>query len=286
MATSAEEFREILNAEMMVDMSKLMMSARYGVPPEIRAEVWKYLLGVASADKSMEMTAKKVKWEEYRAIRKENAEVMKPLRGEARRYKRARGAFFKSRAEDLEQHLENVVLAYLNQHHGTRYASHLVHICGVFAYLMNTETEMYFGFERLLNQLVEHFAVHDLNERMAHFLMLFRSLLPDLYNHFEEEEVSLHSWMLPWIQFLLAKELSMPCLMRLWDTYFSAPDGLGLHVYVLLAILSYCKDSLEELEQSEILSMLLRLPHLDMDQIISHAYRIRYEVQARALTEI
>ena len=77
-----------------------------------------------------------------------------------------------------------------------------------------------------------------------------------------------------------------PGVLRLWDTYFSCPEGLNLHVYVCLSILNYLKDELEELEQSEIHSVLSRLPLLDMDKIIIEAFRLKNEATDHNLNVI
>lgn len=45
------------------------------------------------------------------------------------------------------------------------------------------------------------------------------------------------------------------------------PDPLDFHPYVCLAILTTCKESLEELDQSEVRSMLLSLPLMDVDRV-------------------
>ena len=44
------------------------------------------------------------------------------------------------------------------------------------------------------------------------------------------------------------------------------PDLLEMHLYVCIAILTNCKDALEELDRSEITSMLFALPPLDMNR--------------------
>jgi len=72
-------------------------------------------------------------------------------------------------------------------------------------------------------------------------------------------------------------------VLRLWDTYFSVPDGLELQVYVCLAILMNCSEDLMELEVSELRAFLQHLPAMDMDEIISQAYNIRDEVRSSNL---
>lgn len=114
-----------------------------------------------------------------------------------------------------------------------------------------------------------------LPQRVATFLSLFRTTLPELHAYFEAEEVDLVAFATSWLQHLLARELQIDNLMRLWDTYFAVPDLLNLHLYVCVAILTNCKDALEEFDRSETTSMLFSLPPLDMDRIISDAMNIR-----------
>mmetsp|Transcript_64325 Transcript_64325/g.152215 ORF Transcript_64325/g.152215 Transcript_64325/m.152215 type:complete len:92 (-) Transcript_64325:741-1016(-) len=90
--------------------------------------------------------------------------------------------------------------------------------------------------------------------------------------------------MVSWIRFLLCRELPLPCLLRLWDTYFAAADGLSLHIYVCLAILQFMQDDLLELDEGvEILAALQHLPQMEMDQIVARAQAMRAEVAARRL---
>jgi hypothetical protein len=56
MANSAMDFVELLSAETLVDLDKLRAAARFGVPDEVRGEVWLYLLGVEGPDKADELS--------------------------------------------------------------------------------------------------------------------------------------------------------------------------------------------------------------------------------------
>ncbi|RUO95801.1 rab-GTPase-TBC domain-containing protein [Jimgerdemannia flammicorona] len=108
-------------------------------------------------------------------------------------------------------------------------------------------------------------------------MTLFRFGIPDLYpfmsnslrqgEHYICYKVDLNEWATSWLQYLLAKELQPENLMRLWDTYFAIPDPLDFHPFICLAILRTAKENLEELEQSEIRTLLLRLPPMDMEQV-------------------
>lgn len=58
-------------------------------------------------------------------------------------------------------------------------------------------------------------------------------------------------------------------------------DASDLHIYLCVAILAQCKDTLEELEAGEILSWLQHLPAMDTDQLLASAQAIREEAVAR-----
>ncbi|CAG8721216.1 4070_t:CDS:2, partial [Acaulospora morrowiae] len=262
MTTSVKEFIEILNAEVYVDLDKLREAARHGVPLEVRGEAWKYLLGVNPADRSQELTSLKDKYEEYLTAEKENSDIIKRLRGEVSRYQR--------RVRDVDGTntaiFENVIGAYMNNNRNVDYHPALVHLCGPFVYCIKSESDVYHCFIRLMATLDEHNSTHSINERVANFMTLFREFIPDLYNYFEDEEVDINEWASSWLQFLLAKELQLEDLMRLWDTYFSIDDPIEFHPFVCLAVLKHTRENLEELEQSEIRTLLLRLPSIDMEQ--------------------
>jgi hypothetical protein len=55
-------------------------------------------------------------------------------------------------------------------------------------------------FSQLLELLqIEATASHRKNE-IANFLMLFRSRLPELYTHFEEEDIEHNRWAVSWMR--------------------------------------------------------------------------------------
>ncbi|KAJ3413737.1 hypothetical protein HDV05_007640 [Chytridiales sp. JEL 0842] len=239
MANTTADFLEILLAETHVDLDKLRSAARHGIPDE-------------------------AKYDEYKSFERDNNEVMKRVRGEVTRYHRARSKIFKTKAggADPSAVLENVISAYLSHNRAVEYSPEMVHLCGPFVYLLAQESDIYYSFASLLQKADDYFSIAGMNARLSDFLMLFRALIPDLYNHFEEEEVDFKDCATSWFQYLLSKELPMD------------------------SILSSQKDNLEELEQSEIHAVLLRLPALDMEKIINQALTIRDEVLERSLSEL
>mmetsp|Transcript_8346 Transcript_8346/g.13179 ORF Transcript_8346/g.13179 Transcript_8346/m.13179 type:complete len:131 (-) Transcript_8346:34-426(-) len=129
--------------------------------------------------------------------------------------------------------------------------------------------------------------MQELNLRVGRFVMLFKTIYPEINSALEEEEVEVNEWAVSWLQFLLCRELPVENCLRLWDSYFAADaaeDGLLLHSYVCLAILEHLQGTIIELsERSEMLATLHHLPVMDMDQIITQAQSIRDEVYSRNL---
>lgn len=300
-------------------------------------EVWLYLLGVLSADKSQEMTTVRNKFLEYESVSKRIPFVEKQVRTEVLRYYRQRlsstssererfgisiirgprpapttsNTFDAEQAQDvqrdepkyprilpstqyglltmrsnpmvddseavydqrrLSQNVENVLCAYLNRHllnpaqegehpqaeRDEEYAAlqktmesrmprayqwapqaslvpgtnlgdfhpSLVYLCAPFAQCVRAEAGIYFAFERLMTMIEEYNAIHPLPQRVASFLTLFRTTLPELHAYFEAEEVDLLAVATSWLQHLLAREMQMDDLMRLWGTSPCSPRHL------------------------------------------------------------
>ncbi|OLY78271.1 GTPase-activating protein gyp1 [Smittium mucronatum] len=95
-------------------------------------------------------------------------------------------------------------------------------------------------------------------------------MLPELYSDLEEEEINFSEFVPQWLNFILAPQLALQNTLRLWDVYFSMNDFLEFHPFVCISILSSLKESLEDLEHSEIKSIILRLPELDISSVSIH----------------
>ncbi|KAF9178786.1 hypothetical protein BGZ51_008802 [Haplosporangium sp. Z 767] len=281
---TVEEYEDVLNSEVWVEIPKLREYARHGIPKQIRGEVWLYLLGIKDADRSKEVSSQKQRTQDYEQMDKDPNESTKRVRGEVSRYLR-RTPIESSR--DLPRLFEEVISAYCNHNHQVDYYPAMVNLAVPFVYSIKREADAYLCFERMLNMLDEHFSGESINEAVARFMTLFHACLPDLYSYFEEEEVDIKEWSASALQFFLSRELTLENTMRLWDTYFAIPNAgwIEFHPFFCLAILKHLKDAFEDLEQSEIRTMLMRLPTLDMDQIINEAFNIRHEILQRQISD-
>eukprot|EP00127_Corallochytrium_limacisporum_P003934 Clim_evm19s155 gene=Clim_evmTU19s155 len=269
---STEDFREILSTEVVVDLPRLKELSMYGIPNEIRCEVWRHLLGVSSANKSREVTDFRAQSVGYSNSFRSDPEVLNRVRGEL---KRVVGR--DQHLQDRRQLMENVLGTYLNYHTEVDFSPSLVHMCVPIVHVCDHESEVYYIFERIMDRVNERFNGEALHRSMSEFLHVFRSTLPDLYEHFEEQEVEVQLWASNWLRHIFCTELKLKHLLRLWDAYFSLEDGFQLHIYACIAVLESFSQDLEEYEHSELRSFLRKPPRFDVDQIIQRAKQLKQD---------
>ncbi|AFR92425.1 hypothetical protein J008_00298 [Cryptococcus neoformans] len=147
-----------------------------------------------------------------------------------------------------------------------------VYLCTPFVCCLSRPVGVFLGFKSLMERMR---AFPPLPVRLASFLTLFRQALPELHSYCEDEQVPYVQVALSWMTTLLAKEMWLGDVLRLWDTYLAAHDMFALHCYVCVAIFSTCKETLEELDGSEAKLMLLDLPPMDVDRLLQDAANLR-----------
>jgi hypothetical protein len=161
------------------------------------------------------------------------------------------------------------------------YAPTMVSLVHVFVQVFTSAREMdvYYGFCALMHRFghVLLFTTHGdgLTRATAHFLMLFRTLLPDLADFFESEEIEHQRWLHGWLQGLFSRgEMPVESTLRIWDFYLSS--GLEMHPYVCLAVLDLLQEEITELDGPEVVTYLGKLPdNLDPEKLLTRAVTIR-----------
>ncbi|KAL7410315.1 hypothetical protein BDY24DRAFT_400128 [Mrakia frigida] len=423
--SSVPEFLELLNAEQFVDLPKVKEFSRHGIPDEIRGEVWMYLLGVLSPDKTSELTTARSRLQTYSSLPKSNDLVSRLATSAARKYhlrtfgtrsieqmvedatvdppplpppsfrpdilagvtggvdfsrngsaqaspllgaersfppnsilpssptlfptsssptppalfqdddpfstaslEPASPSFppplpplpvpqlqpqsqrvfsqFSTNANNssappsifpspypstaappihtFTRSMVDVLASWANQHPGCldgldwerrEIVEGWVSTVGPFVGCLKLEAGVYWGWGEWRGKMDAYFTENPLPNRLATFMSLFRSTLPELYDYFETEEVPIIEIASRWLTSLFSQEMTLPDLSRLWDTYFSHPSPFELHIFVCLSVLTTCNDTLEELDQGEVKQMLLHLPRLDIDRILHEASNLR-----------
>ena len=285
-AHAGVELAEVLESETHVDMEKMLSLAHAGVPDDLRAEAWKYMLGVSRPERAEEMSLRKRMETEHkeneRAWRsRPHGELARAVKAEVLPHRQALG---QSCAR-----VESLLCCYLHAQ-GEELRAGTVHLLWPFVHIYASDVEAYYCFQELMKRLEWALTFDGCKQMTVAFMTLLRHMLPELYSFLEEEQSCGGSWLGSWLQFFLARNLPLPCLLRLWDTYFAyaASHGreatLQLHIYVCLAILEACDEDILELDEAEVLWYLTHLPTtLDMGQIITSAFNIKDDVIASSI---
>ncbi|KAL7421832.1 hypothetical protein Q5752_003603 [Cryptotrichosporon argae] len=147
-----------------------------------------------------------------------------------------------------------------------------VYLVTPFACCLARPVAVFYGFQQLMRKLD---AFPPLPSRLGTLLALFRQANPELHAYFEDEQVPLYAVAVSWLTTLLAREMWLGDVLRLWDAYIAADDMFSLHCYVCVAILETCKETLEELDGLEAKLMLLDLPPLNVDRLLQDAANLK-----------
>eukprot|EP01080_Neovahlkampfia_damariscottae_P010102 gene10102-2522_t len=273
-----KEINEILNAETFIDLEKLRdLLSSEGIPSkEERNILWKLFLNVLNIDKSVhyEITKSKRLKEEY--LNNENIntdkEVSIKIVSDIQKY---------SRFKNIEKRkkMKRILISYYN-YYDIKYDYHFIHLLEPFIESMDEEFESYFSFNSFMNKI--NFKFENYNLKLGKFLMLFRNTQPQLYSHFQIEELESNQWSKDWIKYYLSFQLKFECLLEIWDMYFILND-FELHIYICLSILQHFTMILLDFNYSEILTFLNNLPKIPTNKIIKQALNIREYVKEKSL---
>ena len=279
------ELAEVLESETHVDMEKLAEQLQHGVPDHQRAEAWKYMLGVSRPERAEEMSLRKRMEHEHKELEKAwrtrpNGELARAVKAEVLPQRQALG--------QSVTRLESTLCYYLHAQ-GEELRPGTMHLLWPFLHIYTSDVDAYYCFRELMKRLEWSLTFEGCKQMTVAFMTLLRHTMPELCFFLEEEQCEGGEWLASWLQFLLARDLPLPCLLRLWDTYFARTASHGreatlqLHIYVCLAILEACNEELMELDSAEVLWYLRHLPTLDMDQVLTQAFNIQEDVIASGI---
>ena len=278
------ELAELLESETHVDMEKLLAQAQQsGVPDRLRGEAWKYMLGISRPERAEEMSLRKRMEHEYKENEaawraRQDSELARIVKAEVMPYRKALGQ------SQSATRAESILCCYLHAQGMEELRPGTVRLLVPFLQIYSADVEAYACFQELMKRLEWVLTFEGRKQMTVAFTTLLRHALPELYSFLEEEQCNDGEWLSSWLQFLLAKALPLPCLLRLWDSYFAyyAAHGreatLQLHIYVCLAILERCNEELMELDEGEVLWYLQHLPTLDIGQVVTNALNIKDDV--------
>ena len=142
------------------------------------------------------------------------------------------------------------------------------------------EADCYWCLTRLLDGIQDNYTFAQLGiQRACHKLgEIIHRVDSHLFEHLKQQDVLFIQFAFKWINCLLIRELPLPLIIRLWDTYAAELETFGVfHVYVCAALLVKFSDQLRQLEFQDIMLFLKNPPTnnwqtSEIEMMLSQAY--------------
>jgi TBC1 domain family member 2 len=147
--------------------------------------------------------------------------------------------------------------------------------------VMNVEADSYWCLTKLLDNIQDHytFSQPGLQRMVCRLEDLTRRIDHELDEHFQAQAIEYMQFSFRWMNCLLLREVPLPAILRLWDTYLSEErKGFdNFHVYVCAVLLKIFSETLQTMQFQEILLFLQDLPtstwgEEEMESILAQAY--------------
>lgn len=292
-----EDFIELIAHEVYVDLERLRFLSFHGVPDELRGPVWHLLLPNMGHHTAMSLR----RLSSQKFTRPADPSFSKLIRDAIDTYCPEEELF---RRVGIRERIEKILTQYYVNHPDSfarRNPKLLVSVIGPFVYTFGKQkVECELSWFKFMQMLEYHNEPHVKQRHFSRFMTLFRTHLPQLSSRFDEEEMEPRRWVADFHRGLFATQLSsnLPCLLRLWDSYFSVGEaspsptaaarrggsgsggeeaGFELHIYVCLAVLKLYEGLLLDMNYPEIRGFLdrLELDARDVPKILAQANNFR-----------
>ena len=157
--------------------------------------------------------------------------------------------------------MKRILFIYAKQHPELKYIQGMNEILAVIYYtfenddnpfmLNYTESDSYYTFEILLEEIKQVFIMDDINFSQLFVVIeikfiknILQKLDKDLFNHFENENVSLETFLMRWLLVLFAQEFQLDTTINFWDRMFTQKNKINFLCYVSVSLLIYNRNLL------------------------------------------
>lgn len=147
------------------------------------------------------------------------------------------------------------------------------------------EADCFWCFSKLLDGIQDNytFAQPGIQKRVNSLKELVSRIDNSLHRHIEHLHVEYLQFAFRWMNNLLMREMPLHCVIRLWDTYLSEPDGFAtFHLYVCASFLmKFSADLQLERDFQGLMVLLQGLPTEDWTDeevglVLADAYRLKF----------
>ncbi|KAL5576230.1 hypothetical protein UlMin_017929 [Ulmus minor] len=295
-----------------VILEKLRELAWSGVPPYMRPNVWRLLLGYAPPNSDRREGVLKRKRLEYLDSVSQYYEVPDTERSDDEINMLRQIAvdcprtvpdvtFFQQ--EQVQKSLERVLYTWAIRHPASGYVQGINDLATPFLVVFlseylegsvenwsisnlspeqisNIEADCYWCLSKLLDGMQDHytFAQPGIQRLVFKLKELVRRIDEPVSRHMEEQGLEFLQFAFRWFNCLLIREIPFHLVTRLWDTYLAEGDGLpDFLVYIFASFLLTWSEELQKLDFQELVMFLQHLPtqnwtDQELEMVLSRAF--------------
>lgn len=144
----------------------------------------------------------------------------------------------------------------------------------------DAEADAFFCFRNIMREMATVYAVKETDQagvgrQLQEMQALLRIKDPRLADHLTQLGVDPRFYALRWIRLWLAREFTLPDVLRMWDSFLAAGVRLSWVRYVCVAMQIRIRDSLLASDFAGCMKLLLHYPNIDVADILAVADRLR-----------
>jgi len=146
------------------------------------------------------------------------------------------------------------------------------------------EAGAYWCLTKVLSDIQDHYTAGQpgIQQMVLKLKGIVRRIDASLYQHLEDQGLDFLSVSFRWMNCLLVRELPLPCVIRLWDTYIAEPsEGFSsFHVYVCAVFLIYWSPQLKQMDFQQLMLFMQKIPtekwrNGDIETLLAEAYVLK-----------
>ncbi|ORY77223.1 rab-GTPase-TBC domain-domain-containing protein [Leucosporidium creatinivorum] len=312
------KFFEVLGGEE-VDLAQLRSLAWAGIPSELRPMAWQLLLGYLPTPSTRRLSTLARKRQEYadavrlafsRGVKGLDAPIWHQISIDV---PRTNSGVQLWRGEGTQRSLERILYVWAIRHPASGYVQGINDLVTPFfqvflgsyidtdpesydvsalppSVLEALEADSFWCLSKLLDGIQDNyiFAQPGIQRQVKRMRELCERVDAPLAHHLEDHSVEFIQFAFRWMNCLLMREMSVKCIVRMWDTYLAeGGDAFSeFHLYVCLAFLVKWSDQLREMDFQSIIIFLQSLPTQDwtdknIELLLSEAFMWSRTFEAR-----
>lgn len=295
-----------------VTLEKLRELAWSGVPPYMRPNIWRLLLGYASPNSDRREGVLRRKRLEYLDCvaqfydipdTERSDDEINMLRQISVDCPRTVPDVIFFQQEQVQKSLERILYTWAIRHPASGYVQGINDLATPFLVVFlsehlegdihkwsisdlspdkisNVEADCYWCLSKLLDGMQDHytFAQPGIQRLVFKLKELVNRIDEPVSRHMEEQGLEFLQFAFRWFNCLLIREIPFNLVTRLWDTYLAEGDALpDFLVYIFASFLLTWSEELQKLDFQELVMFLQHLPthnwtHQELEMVLSRAF--------------